>query len=54
MKTRPEILIDEIVKNEKRICELKAEIERREEDIRVARANLIEYGKENIYKGGRK
>lgn len=48
MKTRSEILIDEIVENEKKICELRAEIEKREEKIRVARANLIEYGKVSI------
>ena len=41
MKTRSEILIDEIVENEKKICELRVEIE---EKIRVARANLIECG----------
>lgn len=49
MKTRAEILIDEITENQKKIAELKTEIIRREEAVRVAQANLRDENK-NIEK----
>lgn len=46
MKTRNEILIDVICSSQARISNLKGEIVKLEEDIKVARANLKELVKE--------
>lgn len=47
MKTRPEILIDQITDSQKKIVNLEEEIEELKNTIKVAQANLRAYREEN-------